>query len=145
MVYDVHMSEVVSVRLPEEVARRLREQAAGSSDTVSGIAQRLVDEGLRMDAHPGVVFRPGPSGRRAALACGPDVWEVVSLVRSLDARSDEGITEAAHWLGLSEAQIRIALGYYGDYPDEIDADIQANEDAARRARESWDRQQQLLR
>lgn len=37
--------------------------------------------------HPGIVFRPGPTGRRAGLAGGPDVWEVVRAVRS--ARTTE--------------------------------------------------------
>ncbi len=138
------MSEVVSVRFPSEVARRLRERAAARAEPVSGLAQRLVDEGLRMDAHPGIVFRPGPSGRRAALARGPDVWEVIRLVRSLDARGEEAVDEAAEWLGLGEAQVRAALSYYGDFPREIDEQITANKTAADSAQKSWETQQQLL-
>ena len=46
-------------------------------DSISSIGERQIDEGLRMEAHPGIVFRNGPSGRRAGLAAGPDVWEVV--------------------------------------------------------------------
>jgi hypothetical protein len=34
----------------------------------SRTAERLIDEGLRMEDHPGIVFRDGPAGRRAALA-----------------------------------------------------------------------------
>jgi uncharacterized protein DUF5615 len=34
---------------------------------------------------PGVIFRTGPTGRRADLAAGPDVWEVVRAVRSARA------------------------------------------------------------
>jgi hypothetical protein len=30
-----------------------------------------------MEEHPGIAFRDGPSGRRAALAGGPDVWEAI--------------------------------------------------------------------
>ena len=43
-------------------------------DSISSIGERQIDEGLRMEAHPGIVFRNGPSGRRAGLAAGPDVW-----------------------------------------------------------------------
>jgi hypothetical protein len=138
------MSEVVSVRFPDDVARRLRERAAAADEPVSGLAGRLVDEGLRMAAHPGIVFRPGPSGRRAALSRGPDVWEVIGLVRSLDTRGHAALEEAAMWLGLTEALVRVALGYYGEFPDEIDAEMAANDAAAERAEREWRTQQALL-
>jgi hypothetical protein len=75
---------------------------------------------------------------------GPDVWEVVSLVRSLDASGDAAISETATWLGLDEPQVRAALGYYGAFPDEIDAQILANDTAAEQARREWETQQRLL-
>src|SRR5271156_6353930 len=106
--YNVYMSEVISVRLSDQVAQRLRERAADDDEAVSGLAQRLVDEGLRMEAHPSIIFRPGPSGRRAALMRGPDVWEVIGLVRSLEARGEAAIVEGAQWLDLTEAQVRAA-------------------------------------
>jgi len=54
---------------------RLRQRAnAMTGASVAGLAQRLIDEGLRMADHPGVIFKDGPSGRRAALAYGPDVY-----------------------------------------------------------------------
>ena len=93
---------------------------ATSDQSASGLAQRLVDEGLRMAAHPGVVFRSGPAGRRAALVRGPDMWEVVALTRRLSVRSEEAVTEAAAWLGLSEGEVRSALAYYGEFPAEAD-------------------------
>lgn len=132
------------MRLPDDVARRLRERATASDEAVSGLAGRLVDEGLRMAAHGGIVFRPGPSGRRAALSRGPDVWEVIGLIRSLDARGEAALEEAATWLGLSEALVRVALGYYGEFPDEINAKIAANDAAAERAEREWRTQQSLL-
>jgi hypothetical protein len=138
------MSEVVSVRLQDDVVRRLRDRAAASDEPVSGLAGRLVDEGLRMAAHAGIVFRPGPSGRRAALSRGPDVWEVIGLIRSRDARGEAALEEAATWLGLSEALVRVALGYYGEFPDEINAEIAANDAAAARAEREWRTQQSLL-
>jgi len=35
---------------------------------VTELIERFVREGLACAAHPGIVFKPGPSGRRAALA-----------------------------------------------------------------------------
>ena len=40
---------------------------------------------MRMTEHPGVVFREGPTGRRAGLVGGADVWEVVRAVKSARA------------------------------------------------------------
>ena len=57
--------------------------------SLSAAANMLVDEGLRMMEHPGVLFRPGPTGRRAGLAAGPDVWEVVRAVKSARAAEPE--------------------------------------------------------
>lgn len=138
------MSEVFSVRLPDGIAARLRSQAAEIGEPVSRVAQRLIDEGLRMAAHPGIVFRLGPSGRRAALLRGPDVWQVIALLRSLDARGELAIEEAAEWLGTAVGPIRQALEYYGAFPGEIDAEIAANERVGESAEASWSHQQSIL-
>lgn len=89
-----------------------------------------------MAAHPGIVFRDGPSGRRAALARGPDVWEVIALLASLDVGGDAALEEASEWLALPKSLIRTALAYHSDFAAEIDAEIEANDRAAREARES---------
>ena len=84
------------VRFDPEVARRLSSFAAAHPGlSLSAAANLLVDEGLRTTEHPGVVFRDGPTGRRAALAGGPDVWEVMRAIKS--ARVAE--------LELSEAEV----------------------------------------
>ncbi len=71
------------VRFDAPVAERLASFAAANPGmSLSSAANRLVDEALRMSEHPGIMFRPGPTGRRAALAGGPDVWEVVRAVKS---------------------------------------------------------------
>jgi hypothetical protein len=139
------MSEVFSIRLSDSTAQRLRSHAAETGEQLSRLAQRLIDEGLRMAAHPGIVFRPGPSGRRAALLRGPDVWQVVKLLASLDARGDAAIEEAAEWLGSTESAIRQALAYYGSFRDEVDEEVAANVRAAAAAQASWENQQSLLR
>ena len=91
----------------------------------SSVAARLVDEGLRMDEHPGVAFREGPIGRRATLVGGPDVWEVIRSVTS--ARTSEPDLPEGDLLnlvadngGLSLRLLRTAVAYWADYPDEIE-------------------------
>jgi hypothetical protein len=66
------------VRFDAPVAERLASLvAANPGMSLSSAANRLVDEALPVSEHPGIMFRPGPPGRRAALAGGPDVWEVL--------------------------------------------------------------------
>jgi hypothetical protein len=138
------------VRFDHAVGQRLAAHVAtrpGSS--MSSTANRLVDEGLRMIDHPGVVFRDGATGRRAGLVGGPDVWEVVGAVRS--ARSAEpALTEqdvlalVAGNSGLPVRLVRIAVRYWATYPDEIDAEIDAATAAEEAAEQAWSRERRLL-
>src|SRR5262249_30527536 len=112
---------------------------------MSSAATPLVDEGLRMTEHPGVVFQDGPTGRRAGLVGGPDVWEVIRALKSARAAEPElseedilGLVEVNS--GVSLRLLRTAVRYWTSYPDEIDA-ANAAEDAAEQA---WQREQQLL-
>lgn len=138
------MSKVLSLRLPEETAERLRDRARETTQSAAALAQRLVEEGLRMDAHPGIVFRGGPTGRRAALPRGPDVWEVVTTARSVEERGNRAVPAVAAVLGLPEREVRAALAYYGAHRDEVDERITANEHEQDRLRASWEAQQRLL-
>ena len=62
------------------------------------LAQRYVEEGLRMDEHPLVRFAEGPAGRRARLVgTGSDVWEVIAAVRD----NDGDVAEAAAYLAMA--------------------------------------------
>ena len=49
--------------------------------SITQLVSSLLDEGLKTRRFPGVVYRSGPVGRRAALVGGPDVWEVVRDLR----------------------------------------------------------------
>lgn len=137
-------STPLSIRFDPALLDRLRRGAAARGTTPSGLAQRLVDEGLRCQEFPGIVFRDGPSGRRAAVVAGPDVWEVVRAVRDSELRTDAAIDTASVELDLPVATVRLAVAYYGSYPREIDAEIAENERAADDARRSWESQQRLL-
>lgn len=96
-----------------------------------------------MEAHPGIVFRPGPAGRRAALASGPDVWEVVRAIRSFGG-GEEGLARAAEWLELSPREARAAVRYYADYGAEIDDWIARAEEEAELAEAAGRRERDAL-
>jgi hypothetical protein len=138
------------VRFEDGVAERLAAYVAthpGSS--LSSAANRLVDEGLRATEHPGVVFRDGPTGRRAGLVGGPDVWEVVRAVKSARANEPELSEEDILALvstnsGVPVRLIRIAVRYWASYSTEIDAEIRAADDAEDAAERAWLRERELL-
>jgi hypothetical protein len=140
-----YMTAPLSIRFDERLLARLRRRAqATPGATPSGLAQRLVDEGLRMAEHPGVLFKDGPSGRRAALAFGPDVWEVIKFLREVDERGPDAIAAAAEVLRLTEAQVRVALHYYSAYPDEIRDEIAQADEESQAAEAAWQAEQRLL-
>lgn len=129
------MSSPISVRFPDDLAARLRRRSARSGEPTSGLVTRLVDEGMRMEDHPGIAFRDGPAGRRAGVAGGPDVWEVIVALHDFAAAGPStAVAKTAKWLGLTEAQVRTAEGYYSAYPAEIDERIAENMAAAAEAR-----------
>ena len=107
-------------------------------------AERLIEEGLRMEDHPGIVFRDGPAGRRAALAAGPDVWEVVDTLRGTGLQGERSIAATAEWGNLPIADVRAAVRYYADYREEIDDWIAANQEEADRVRAAWERERAAL-
>ncbi len=140
-----YMSAPLSIRFEPAILERLRRRArAIPGATPSGLAQRLIDEGLRMSEHPGITFKDGPTGRRSALALGPDVWEVVKVVRELDERGEAAVTAAAELLALSPAQVRVALRYCAAFPEEVDAEIALADEDSQAAQRLWRAQQRLL-
>lgn len=139
------MSHSSSVRIDAGLVARRRWLAAHlPGATGSGLTRRLVEEGLRQAEHPGIVFRDGPAGRRAALALGPDVWEVVRALREVDERGDAAVAGAAELLHLSPAQIRVAIRYYGAHAQEIDAEVAEGNTASAEAEAAWRAEQRLL-
>ena len=83
--------------------------------------RRYAEEGARRDEHPQITFRDGPTGRRAGLITGPDVWEIAMWVDDLGAEGDPA--ELAADGVVTHAQIEAALAYRAAYPDEIQARI----------------------
>jgi len=97
-----------------------------------------------MADHPGVVFKDGPSGRRAALAYGPDIWEIVKFLREVDERGPAALDAAAEVFAIDAAKVAAAVSYYGDYRDAIDAEIADADDASDSAEAAWRVQRQLI-
>lgn len=138
-------SRPFSARLNVAVADRLQRRGQRAGLSRSRLAERYIDEGMRMDDHPGVVFRDGPAGRRAALARGPDVWEVIGALRASGSSGAEAIDATARWADLTPAEIRTAVRYFSEFPDEIEERIRSNLETADAAEAAWRREQATLR
>ncbi len=126
------------------VLERLKAEARARNVSSSAIAEELIEEGLRTRHHPLVVFRDGPSGRRAGLAGGPDVWEVIGGLAGGDVPAEARVERAADIFGLTPGQIGAALDYYADFTDEIDDELAANLAANDAAEAAWRRRLDLL-
>lgn len=133
-----------SIRMNARTLARLDARARRSSEPKARTAERLINEGLRMEDHPGIVFRDGPAGRRAALSMGPDVWEVIETLRSTGLSGDEAVAATAGWGNLTPVQVRAAVAYYAEYREEVDERILLNRQEAERQHSAWQRTQDAL-
>lgn len=127
------MPASVSYRLDPQLKERLARRAHDEGVSETSLVARLLDEGLKASAHPGIVYRDGPAGRRAAVAGGPDVWEIVVALRHTRKRGDARVVAAAEQLDVAEQLVRTAVSFAAAHPDEVEAMIRRNESAAERA------------
>lgn len=136
------MADHYTLRLPEGTKQRLAERARRVGVAERTLAQRYVEEGLRHDVHPLIQFLDGPSGRRASLVGrGLDVWEVIATVHD----NSGSIAGAAEYLQVPAGLVEAAVAYYGEYPDEIDEQVERNEAEYERARAAAIAGEQALR
>jgi len=138
-------SRHLSIRIDSDLSERLEAQSRRARQSRSKLAKVLLEEGLRMEAHPGIIFRSGPAGRRPGLAAGPDVWEVMRVFREGEAHGEDALGRAVALTGLGSDQIRTAVRYYVEYPTEIDDWIRRVDEDAERYEAAWRREQDLLR
>ena len=136
------MADHFTLRLAPGLRQKLLEVARRAHLPERTLAQRYVEEGLRRDSHPLIHFLDGPSGRRASIVGrGLDVWEVIATV--LD--NDGSVTEASAYLQIPTGLVQAAVAYYGEYRDEIDSEIAANEAEDERGRAAVAAGEQALR
>ncbi len=134
--------EPFSIRLGKETRAALAEDARRYGVPERTLAQQLIDEGIRLRRHPGIVFVTRVGGRRAALAPRPRL-SVANVIETL--RGSDSPEAAAGSLALSAAHFRVALDYYREHRAEVDAEIARNAEEAERAEREFRERQELLR
>ncbi|MGH2850852.1 MAG: hypothetical protein ACRDLP_09570 [Solirubrobacteraceae bacterium] len=95
----------------------------------SAVVEALTEEAVRTRRFPGIAFRGDDARRRPwVIGTGLDIWEIVQMFE--DFGSIERLVEDTH---LGERQVRLALAYRDDYPQEIATAIDEN----RRSSAEW--------
>jgi hypothetical protein len=133
-----------SFRLPEDLLKRLDDEASSRGTSVTALVTAVLDEGLKIGRFSGIVYRDGPTGRRAGLAAGPDVWEVIRDLKQTPGTGEGRVELLAEQAGLPVQQIRLALDFYLAFPEGIDSRIAAEARTAMRMRQLIDGRHRLL-
>ena len=106
-----------SMRLSDVTDQLVSEEAKRTRRTKGAVVEALAEEALRTRRFPGIAFRGSDWSRRPwVIGTALDVWEIVAASGSYRAPG-----EMAAATDLTEPQIRLALAYYAEFPDEIDA------------------------
>jgi len=107
------------MRLSDVTDQLVTEEAKRTRRTKGAVVEALAEEALRTRRFPGIAFRSSDWNRRPwVIGTALDVWEIVAASHSYDTPS-----EMAAAADLTEPQIRLALAYYSEFPEEIDAAI----------------------
>jgi hypothetical protein len=133
-----------SFRISDTARTRLASRAAREGMTATALLDQLIIEGIDQLDYPGITFRGPAHDRRAALAAGPDVWEVVARLQELDGSGEQRISQLAAESGLHPRLIRIALDYAAGHPDAIQERIDRNKAMAEQSRRMTEQREALL-
>jgi len=114
-----------TLRLRQALRSEIDRIAKRSRRSFSEVTQDLIEEALRMRKCPGIYFADEPAGRETKIAgTGLAVWEVIAVYKAV-SKGERALQARFPWL--TEAQLKAALLYYRNYPDEIDTLVAENE------------------
>jgi hypothetical protein len=133
-----------SFRISDTAKTMLASRAAREGISATALLDQLIVEGIGQLDYPGITFRGPAHERRAALAAGPDVWEVVARLQELDGSEEQRISQLAAESELHPRLIRIALDYAADHPDEVQERIDRNKAMAEQNRRTAEQREALL-
>jgi uncharacterized protein (DUF433 family) len=114
------MPQVISLRLPDATAERLRTAARRAGRTLNEWGALSLEEWLRQNEFADIEFRSAGGERQACLKGALPVWQVVQVARSYGLDPER---TAGHF-GWPARRIRAALNYYEAFPAEIDQPIE---------------------
>ena len=141
---EVAVAASTSFRISDTARTRLAARAAREGMTATALLDELIVEGIDQLDYPGIIFRGPAHDRRAALAAGPDVWEIIARLQELEGGEEQRISLLCAESDLHPRLIRIALDYAAEHSDEIRERIDRNRAAAERSRRTARQREALL-
>jgi hypothetical protein len=138
------MAASTSFRISDATKARLASRAAREGMTATALLGQLIIEGIDQLDYPGIIFRGPAHDRRAALAAGPDVWEIVARLQELNGSEEQRISLLSAESDLHPRLIRIALDYAADHADEVQTRIGRNRAMAEQSRRTSEQREALL-
>jgi hypothetical protein len=133
-----------SFRISDAAKSRLASRAAREGRSATALLDQLIVEGIDQLDYPGIVFRGPAHDRRAALAVGLDVWEIIARLQELEGAEEQRIAVLSAESDLHPRLIRLALDYAADHPDEVRLRIDHNRAMAERSRNASRQREALL-
>lgn len=138
------MATSTSFRMSDAAKTRLTSRAAREGMTATALLDQLIVEGIDQLDYPEIIFRGPAHDRRAALAAGPDVWEVIARLQELDGSEEQRISILSAESDLHPRLIRIALDYAAEHPGEVRERIERNRVMTERSRAMSQQREALL-
>ena len=138
------MAASTSFRISDVARTRLASRAAREGMTATALLDQLIIEGIDQLDYQGIIFRGPAHDRRAALAAGPDVWEVIARLQELKGSEEQRISTLAAESDLHPRLIRVALDYAAEHLEEIRARIDRNRAMTERSRRMARQREALL-
>ena len=117
------MSQVVSLRLPDETAERLKVTARRTGRTLNEAASRSLEEWLRQEEFADSEFGNFNCERHACLKGALPIWQLIMVARDYEMDVDK---TAAHFR-FPLHRVKAAFHYYEAYPQEIDQAVADND------------------
>src|SRR5260370_38432346 len=140
----LHVAASTSCRISDATKARLASRAAREGLTTTALLGQLIVEGIDQLDYPGIIFRGPAHDRRAALAAGPDVWEVIARLQDIDGSEEQRISLLSKESDLHPRLIRIALNYAAEHPDDVRRRIHANRAMTQRSQAATRQREALL-
>jgi hypothetical protein len=125
------MSQVVTLRLPEDTAEALRQMARREKRSLNEIGTRIMEEWLRQDRFAHIEFRTFQGERHACVKDRLQVWQVIMVAKGYGI----DVSKTAEHLCLRPEQVQSAFQYYAAYPEEIDEALGENDAGYERLKE----------
>lgn len=111
-----------SIRLSRATDQLVSAEAKRTKRSRSAVVEAFTEETARTHRFPGIGFRGDDASRRAwVIGSGLDVWEIIHMLEDFGS-----VRRVVRETQLAEHQVRLALAFRDEYPDEIAEAIEEN-------------------